>query len=173
MGSPQVFLPGGSDHPREYGENVETKAATSTWEGSSPRIRGKSFHTCCHGTPIGIIPANTGKILLDCSEVTAYGDHPREYGENIYSRRMLCLSVGSSPRIRGKSGAALCRVHEGGIIPANTGKIIRHKPHIKIDRDHPREYGENDLFTYGRVWLAGSSPRIRGKCLDGFVDTQH
>ena len=51
-----------------------------------------------------------------------------------------------------------------GIIPANTGRMIRHKPHIKVDRDHPREYGENLSKTDEVAGKQGSSPRIRGEC---------
>ena len=55
----------GRDHPREYGENPPRPWCSPPPVGSSPRIRGESlfsFHTACL---VGIIPANTGRILAD------------------------------------------------------------------------------------------------------------
>ena len=50
------------DHPREYGENSLRQAANEGIQGSSPRIRGKWCNSIASPLPLGIIPANTGKI---------------------------------------------------------------------------------------------------------------
>ena len=71
-----------TDHPREYGENEARIPAVHSFQGSSPRIRGKSgvcMVISCRGR---IIPANTGKIETGISPNSAISDHPREYGEN-------------------------------------------------------------------------------------------
>ena len=151
------------DHPREYGENPCAGIHPCIGPGSSPRIRGKSFVWEVSGSMHGIIPANTGKILMPAPGMIAGWDHPREYGENY--ARMQCINacLGSSPRIRGK-----CLLRCGlrrccRIIPANTGKIAHFPSGSCWNRDHPREYGENG----GKVTLpsgaSGSSPRSRGK----------
>ena len=112
-----------ADHPREYGENSPHAAPASAALGSSPRIRGKFlvFHNC--NVHVGIIPANTGKIVWGgvCGE--DFGDHPREYGENQFLRKTTQVAPGSSPRIRGKSIVFLPDELDTRIIPANTGKI--------------------------------------------------
>ena len=70
------------DHPREYGENPDTRASPDTRAGSSPRIRGEFHGVTVTGQPLGIIPANTGRIIAASRVKTVDRDHPREYGEN-------------------------------------------------------------------------------------------
>ena len=73
--------------------------------------------------------------------------------------------MGSSPRIRGKSGLVFHAPRPGGIIPANTGKIGNEMTYEFTLTDHPREYGENLALVVEQANAAGSSPRIRGKYL--------
>mgnify|MGYP001642089043 CR=1 FL=1 len=133
--------------------------------GSSPRIRGKLAFSDDTAHWPGIIPANTGKIGREADPSVLAGDHPREYGENTNDSLHIQALHGSSPRIRGKS---LGKVNSGtaaGIIPANTGKIKLMPAPGMIARDHPREYGENQLNPTPGISRAGSSPRIRGKSI--------
>ena len=111
------------DHPREYGENPIAPGKQADFEGSSPRIRGKSDAAAMAVDNAGIIPANTGKISVFRGIGRAVWDHPREYGEN--AQRTYLSTV------------------EDGIIPANTGKISLSVEGAPPIRDHPREYGEN------------------------------
>ena len=94
--------------------------------------------------PIGIIPANTGRIIREGEQWHRSRDHPREYGENQWRRRRRLPWVGSSPRIRGELGAQYGLLPGVGIIPANTGRIPRQAVACARIPDHPREYGEND-----------------------------
>ena len=71
-----------TDHPREYGENIEDGSGYDVGHGSSPRIRGKFLVLYRHVTCLGIIPANTGKMTLVVRAGSVKRDHPREYGEN-------------------------------------------------------------------------------------------
>ena len=91
--------------------------------GSSPRIRGKCAGMVDTTKEVGIIPANTGKILYDYAGSLSRADHPREYGENRVVVDDAEPDAGSSPRIRGKFLLQSRAVHHTGIIPANTGKI--------------------------------------------------
>ena len=90
------------DHPREYGENHHPCVTRRAYFGSSPRIRGElePADSCVHG--IGIIPANTGRILGSIAASAAARDHPREYGENAGLGIAGLADEGSSPRIRGE-----------------------------------------------------------------------
>ena len=151
------------DHPREYGENRIDNIKGSLDEGSSPRIRGKCALRIPHHAWTGIIPANTGKMSLTLKASQTWWDHPREYGENNPKLSGIVSVSGSSPRIRGKCGRSFAAVDLTGIIPANTGKMVRLTASIRRARDHPREYGENPAETVQAPLQPGSSPRIRGK----------
>ena len=115
---------------------------------------------------MGIIPANTGRINLISKAFQQKRDHPREYGENRKHLPEIRDMVGSSPRIRGEWRCGiLCRAC-GRIIPANTGRIGHRIADDNERQDHPREYGENGSDVTKELQAAGSSPRIRGECLE-------
>ena len=120
------------DHPREYGENIVLLQN--------------------YVVPLGIIPANTGRILVDPGSTRLFRDHPREYGENIVLLQNYVVPL--------------------GIIPANTGRILVDPGSTRLFRDHPREYGENGGGPAGTQGVWGSSPRIRGECLPVSVSSR-
>ena len=72
---------------------------------------------------LGIIPANTGRIMANRREGNICGDHPREYGENVETGHSIPSIRGSSPRIRGEYVSEHQDGMSLGIIPANTGRI--------------------------------------------------
>ena len=111
------------DHPREYGENGESPIPTVKVNGSSPRIRGESSQLSLCFAGIGIIPANTGRMLPTLSIPRVAWDHPREYGENDLVWARMNGVRGSSPRIRGEYNGLIGFIGYIGIIPANTGRI--------------------------------------------------
>ena len=160
------------DHPREYGENNRLWWMMRMRLGSSPRIRGEWYALSGVGIPVGIIPANTGRMCHAPGPYPASTDHPREYGENGIGGRDTTDPAGSSPRIRGEFGGDAASEGGVGIIPANTGRMqLLDAESIDI-QDHPREYGENRTSTFPPPTPTGSSPRIRGewRSRDGFVD---
>ena len=134
--------------------------------------------------PIGIIPANTGRICGGvgtgcCTSGSSprirgespwswpitcpLRDHPREYGENTGDFPGAVPGYGSSPRIRGESLLAASLSWPTGIIPANTGRISEAPGKSYTNWDHPREYGENAPNRLTGLPMPGSSPRIRGE----------
>ena len=131
------------DHPREYGENNVVRKVLAWGGGSSPRIRGKCGVFDVLDACGGIIPANTGKMICGICASKSLRDHPREYGENVHHYGRDNRRRGSSPRIRGKCQHRTGPTPRGGIIPANTGKILPRTCSFRSLRDHPREYGEN------------------------------
>ena len=151
------------DHPREYGENAIPAFPQSPEPGSSPRIRGESLCECRGKMINGIIPANTGRINASTAHHQRPWDHPREYGENQAGVESDEIAVGSSPRIRGELEPADSCVHGIGIIPANTGRIVKNPQYRIENQDHPREYGENLETLSASYPYGGSSPRIRGE----------
>ena len=151
------------DHPREYGENIPSVEAVGAAYGSSPRIRGESKAIATMENLNGIIPANTGRISwADWCQSDAW-DHPREYGENLVRIISQTPQQGSSPRIRGELLLMRLITSPGGIIPANTGRMLEAERKYREVRDHPREYGENRVFEGEPKTEEGSSPRIRGE----------
>ena len=60
-----------------------------------------------HNLILGIIPANTGRILIHGSTLRGTWDHPREYGENLANNVFNPTVEGSSPRIRGECAGSL------------------------------------------------------------------
>ena len=131
--------------------------------GSSPRIRGESNQLPLMKHHAGIIPANTGRISPSFTHWPGTTDHPREYGENISSRKMSLSGAGSSPRIRGEFCRKASSRAKTRIIPANTGRIPISYDSCTVDTDHPREYGENWWSPIRASRTRGSSPRIRGE----------
>ena len=93
------------DHPREYGENRKDEERTEAAQW--------------------IIPANTGRIWVALMISVSAGDHPREYGENSAAFNTESAEEGSSPRIRGECAVARILADWCGIIPANTGRMLR------------------------------------------------
>ena len=131
------------DHPREYGENDDAGIGGLTALGPSPRIRGKCE---VHQVPrqlVGTIPANTGKMSFQNFTVLFF--------------------LGPSPRIRGKSPIRPLIDANHGTIPANTGKMPSPVSERTLKRDHPREYGENEVMPLFNERDGGPSPRIRGE----------
>ena len=130
------------DHPREYGENSFMSPHAPPCAGSSPRIRGELCRRESAPQPVGIIPANTGRISTSMVSTPLSRDHPREYGENSVASTADLVMVGSSPRIRGEYVVPHGGHPHLGIIPANTGRM----PPSSL-----------------KSLVVGSSPRIRGE----------
>ena len=100
------------------------------------------------------------------------GDHPREYGENIVKEVSEAFIPGSSPRIRGELPSRFRACASAGIIPANTGRMWLRLGCVRVIRDHPREYGENNYLHNPQIAGPGSSPRIRGEYVDKFIQDE-
>ena len=118
-----------TDHPREYGENQGHRRSHITVTGSSPRIRGECKPLHRLHNELGIIPANTGRITTGVKRYLGMRDHPREYGENKQNPDLLENVDGSSLRIRGECDGAEHTPWSDGIIPANTGRIMKRIGH--------------------------------------------
>ena len=129
------------------GEKRPELSATKSTKGSSPRVRGKGKRNARFRDPVGIIPACAGKSPTIRLFRKVDLDHPRVCGEKFQPHNHRNARPGSSPRVRGKVGAALQEMMLGRIIPACAGKspdLTRTKPRMW---DHPRVCGEKTYFS--------------------------
>ena len=89
-------------HPRVCGENAGRSLSTTTWSGSSPRVRGKLPQSGRWGQGVRLIPACAGKTPCSSACCAYRRAHPRVCGENDARVFPTAPASGSSPRVRGK-----------------------------------------------------------------------
>ena len=113
------FLVG--DHPRMCGEHISTVGCHDVKAGSSPHVRGARGLLLPRGIVLGIIPACAGSTSYLAAIFHLPRDHPRMCGEHRNIIACICVSLGSSPHVRGAQKH--CRNRRGvpGIIPACAG----------------------------------------------------
>ena len=152
-----------TDHPRACGANAPAGTQAESPTGSSPRMRGKLPCLAAWSGRSRIIPAHAGQTQPIPWPRPPPSDHPRACGANSPVRSVVCATVGSSPRMRGKRSGNRPTIHLLRIIPAHAGQTWQLRQGTRRQPDHPRACGAN-----GRVpeiaWTDdGSSPRMRGK----------
>ena len=150
-------------HPRSRGENLSEYGGFTCVLGSSPLTRGKRTNSDDDQANRGLIPAHAGKTKQSSCFRCSVRAHPRSRGENVVSRILIFLSVGSSPLTRGKH---LTFNHAGanfGLIPAHAGKTSLPSRWRRPVRAHPRSRGENVAVAVLITFIVGSSPLTRGK----------
>ena len=116
--------PTNMEHPRARGENVQIKTAGTKRFGTSPRTRGKLAGLYLNLTPFRNIPAHAGKTWWPARATRPAQEHPRARGENVGEKHIPTLSRGTSPRTRGKLGAAVGFDFAARNIPAHAGKTL-------------------------------------------------
>ena len=149
------------------GENKRVKAIHSCSTGSSPHVRGKRAPRGLGLPGFRLIPACAGKTFSAQEFGPCQSAHPRVCGENWPARVSVSLAKGSSSRVRGKLTGELIHRRSAGLIPACAGKTNRIASLVSNLPAHPRVCGENGIRRGKPTSPPGSSPRVRGKRLDG------
>ena len=144
------------------GEHISTVGCHDVKAGSSPHVRGARGLLLPRGIVLGIIPACAGSTSYLAAIFHLPRDHPRMCGEHRNIIACICVSLGSSPHVRGAQKH--CRHRRGvpGIIPAcagSTQKVLHKGSEV---RDHPRMCGEHRSIVGIGVACQGSSPHVRG-----------
>ena len=152
-----------SDHPRACGANNAAMNIPVLLSGSSPRVRGKRPSPQGRARHGRIIPARAGQTSARSARTNESSDHPRACGANRRTVRLFGVSVGSSPRVRGKRHALVGQIEHLRIIPARAGQTATPKAVVIIPPDHPRACGANSIVLLTALGGGGSSPRVRGK----------
>ena len=149
-------------YPRVYGETGDSAAAYRSTTGLSPRVRGNPQPHHHAIFLVGSIPACTGKPSRRRSSSGGKGVYPRVYGETNEDVRVLDLSGGLSPRVRGNRRLDPVLAARGGSIPACTGKPLYASRHPTPPAVYPRVYGETSIDGVTPASHDGLSPRVRG-----------
>ena len=131
------------DHPRMCGEHTTDDSFNLDHMGSSPHVRGAHCETCPSVFETGIIPACAGSTHSKPTTRSSIRDHPRMCGEHRNIIACICVSLGSSPHVRGAQKH--CRHRRGvpGIIPACAGSTSTPTTRNPTQWDHPRMCGEH------------------------------
>ena len=125
-------------------------------------MRGTPWHGYASGNPSGIIPAYAGNTLEQSLGRRFVGDHPRVCGEHMVKPVTVCVTTGSSPRMRGTLRDVRPAHVTHGIIPAYAGNTSPPTKRTARARDHPRVCGEHRFNHLNLDSAIGSSPRMRG-----------
>ena len=115
------------------------------------------------------IPAYAGKTQRRRCDRLCPSEHPRVCGENSNSPASMVISIGTSPRMRGKQGESQILTHFLRNIPAYAGKTPPPPNPRRCWSEHPRVCGENLGGLGDLVRGGGTSPRMRGKQVDALV----
>ena len=119
--------------------------------------------------PRRLIPAWAGKTLAASSAIESPRAHPRVSGENMSPPVSPPVTMGSSPRERGKPCLGIQVRSRKRLIPARAGKTNVLTVCYFKTRAHPRAGGENFDLPFTAERMSGSSPRGRGKLLVAVV----
>ena len=154
------------------GEHFNCEEVALMRVGSSPHVRGAHLDRRLPRRESGIIPACAGSTSYLAAIFHLPRDHPRMCGEHRNIIACICVSLGSSPHVRGAQKH--CRHRRGvpGIIPAcagSTQKVLHKGSEV---RDHPRMCGEHRSIVGIGVACQGSSPHVRGALLSGNISSK-
>ena len=111
------------EHPRVCGENHRTSFRYHAI-GTSPRMRGKPLVGLSLQPDTRNIPAYAGKTFGGLISSTGHPEHPRVCGENPPPWGSRRLTIGTSPRMRGKLAKQANLLAQGRNIPAYAGKTF-------------------------------------------------
>ena len=171
------------DHPRACGANTIKGMFERGVTGSSPRVRGKPVIFANYtATPriiparagqtrpparpprsAAVIPARAGQTWQSRSYPGYRSDHPRACGANLAQVYDPDAEYGSSPRVRGKRSGCVRHSAHPRIIPARAGQTSVRPWPWRSPSNHPRACGANRTLSASHSFIAGSSPRVRGK----------
>ena len=137
-------------HPRVCGEQLIVMIGVNSSTGSSPRVRGTAEIPLRRPVASRFIPACAG---------------------NSWLSRLRCLwRSGSSPRVRGTAHDESSHLQTRRFIPACAGNSLSNSLRFITHPVHPRVCGEQIMANITIVYIAGSSPRVRGTVPFSYVD---
>ena len=154
-------------YPRVCGGSRKPSAAPPSFNGLSPRVRGKQQRLLTSGARQRSIPACAGEAVLLASNQSLTAVYPRVCGGSAPRRFGNAGTAGLSPRVRGKHGAAPAAELQPGSIPACAGEAVSVAGVTGTGKVYPRVCGGSLLAGAILGIPEGLSPRVRGKRLHG------
>ena len=113
-------------HPRAYprvcGATRLSQKILRRILGLSPRVRGNPRLCIAPWKRKGPIPACAGQPLIFGLWMNLHWAYPRVCGATLARLRLLLLSLGLSPRVRGNLSVSVCERPQLGPIPACAGQ---------------------------------------------------
>ena len=149
-------------HPRACGEHCLGRFRNYCGCGSSPRMRGTRDGEKKNDPGNRFIPAHAGNTQSIRPPLILMAVHPRACGEHSRRARIVIVSPGSSPRMRGTLLCRLWSLVKVRFIPAHAGNTSTPGFPFISTTVHPRACGEHNGQGNQRFVQAGSSPRMRG-----------
>ena len=150
-------------YPRVGGGNIAPTDIQASFNGLSPRGRGKPATAAIPSPGSGSIPAWAGETCRRFSTDRLGRVYPRVGGGNPTHERVPRPHPGLSPRGRGKRVGASALTDWGGSIPAWAGETRRMSVFLDRIRVYPRVGGGNAHIAFCCLQGSGLSPRGRGK----------
>ena len=95
------------------------------------------------------------------------GAHPRVCGADVSAAFWMAREMGSSPRVRGRPRVGDREKLLHGLIPACAGQTADFRSAHCGAWAHPRVCGADGRHPFAEPHFNGSSPRVRGRQLDG------
>ena len=112
-------------HPRVCGGSRSLIGPSCPALGTSPRVRGKLICGAVRVSPMRYIPACAGEAAGSLRPLVRTGVHPRVCGGSVNTRKLLFLTKGTSPRVRGKPLWMPGGIASKRYIPACAGEAPR------------------------------------------------
>ena len=134
-----------------------------TFQGLSPRVRGKPVGGGEPGATAGSIPACAGEARAAACWRPGAGVYPRVCGGSSRMAYRLHLPRGLSPRVRGKRQETNARESPPRSIPACAGEAGCVDGGRASAGVYPRVCGGSHHTAIGHHPVQGLSPRVRGK----------
>ena len=150
-------------YPRVCGGNSTSPAVAVSWDGLSPRVRGKPRDSDETQKGIGSIPACAGETRPVSIIIAAATVYPRVCGGNAACSSTDRVRCGLSPRVRGKLIGMVVRPLWMRSIPACAGETCNQRQTRQPLKVYPRVCGGNTPSRPGLPHDVGLSPRVRGK----------
>ena len=153
----------GRGNPRGRGGDCPGRSSWETWEGQSPRARGRRGIASLSVRDERAIPAGAGETGWSWCGSSGSRGNPRGRGGDCDSNHENRSSWGQSPRARGRRNENEVAKRQRGAIPAGAGETAFHLLLPFEEMGNPRGRGGDTLHHIGCGVLMGQSPRARGR----------
>ena len=153
------------DHPRMCGKDDDSNITRVYGWGSPPHVRERLTDKWDDFARARITPACAGKTASLRIYAVRYGDHPRMCGKDQVESDKVKDRLGSPPHVRERQYFVLVLFSGRRITPACAGKTAIHMTRYRVNRDHPRMCGKDDINGSDIELATGSPPHVRERRL--------